>query len=268
MEQMAQRYPDDFEAQVFYALTLQASASKSRQDLRQPAQVRRRSSRGCSSRTREHPGVAHYMVHAYDYPPLADRGIRPPPRTPASRRPCRTRATCRRTSTRWWGCGRTRSPRTCRRSRSSPTTTTPTDFMVYAHLQLAQDAKAKALVDPMAPPRRVRGDARRRRQLHGACGDAGALRARARRLGRRGRACRSCRRDSRRPTRSPASLAGSAWPAAAIWPAPGARFEALQELRARAGEVGPELLGRSHRGADPRRLRLGGARRGLERRGA
>ena len=28
MEQMTQRYPDDYEAQVFYALTLQASASK------------------------------------------------------------------------------------------------------------------------------------------------------------------------------------------------------------------------------------------------
>src|SRR6185436_14281655 len=27
MERMAQRYPDDYEAQVFYALTLQASAS-------------------------------------------------------------------------------------------------------------------------------------------------------------------------------------------------------------------------------------------------
>jgi hypothetical protein len=27
MEQLAQRYPDDYEAQVFYALTLQASAS-------------------------------------------------------------------------------------------------------------------------------------------------------------------------------------------------------------------------------------------------
>jgi len=28
MEQMVQRYPDDYEAQVVYALTLQASASK------------------------------------------------------------------------------------------------------------------------------------------------------------------------------------------------------------------------------------------------
>ena len=45
--------------------------------------------------------------------------------TPASRRPCRTRATCRRTSIRWRDCGRTRSPRTCRRSRFSRTITTP-----------------------------------------------------------------------------------------------------------------------------------------------
>ena len=32
-------YPHDFEAQVYYALTLQASAPKSRHDLRQPVQV-------------------------------------------------------------------------------------------------------------------------------------------------------------------------------------------------------------------------------------
>jgi hypothetical protein len=34
MEQLTQRYPDDCEAQVFYALTLQASASPSRHHLR------------------------------------------------------------------------------------------------------------------------------------------------------------------------------------------------------------------------------------------
>ena len=23
----------------------------------------------------EHPGVTHFLIHAYDYPPLADKGI-------------------------------------------------------------------------------------------------------------------------------------------------------------------------------------------------
>ena len=58
-----------------------------------------------------------------------------------------------------------------------------TDFMVYAHLQLAQDAKAKALVDQSTP---TVVSAQREfpilGELHGARRDSRALRARARRL--------------------------------------------------------------------------------------
>ena len=73
----------------------------------------------------EHPGVAHYLVHAYDYPPLATRASTSRAATLASRRRRRTPGTCPRTSTRWSGCGKSRSRRTARRCRSSPSTTTP-----------------------------------------------------------------------------------------------------------------------------------------------
>src|SRR5215203_6114898 len=68
MEQMTQRYPEDYEAGVFYALTLQASASKA--DLTYANQLK---SAAILERLHEqnpqHPGVSHFIIHAYDYPP-------------------------------------------------------------------------------------------------------------------------------------------------------------------------------------------------------
>jgi hypothetical protein len=59
-------------------------------------------------------------------------------------------------STRWSVCGRTRSRRIYRHSRYSRTTTAA-DFAVYAYLQLAQDIKAKAMIDK-ATTTPLRGD--------------------------------------------------------------------------------------------------------------
>ena len=74
MEQMARRYPDDYEAQVFYALTLQASASKT--DLTYVNQLK---SAAILEKLYEgnpqHPGVSHFLIHAYDFTPLAEKGI-------------------------------------------------------------------------------------------------------------------------------------------------------------------------------------------------
>src|SRR5262245_46424170 len=75
MEQMTQRYPDDFEAWTYYALTLQASAprtDKTYANQLKSATILER----LFAQNPEHPGVAHYLVHAYDYPPLASKGVR------------------------------------------------------------------------------------------------------------------------------------------------------------------------------------------------
>ena len=75
MEQMTQRYPDDFEAWAYYALTLQASAPKTDKAYANQLKVGGDLGEAATSRTRSIPGVAHYLIHAYDYPPLADKGI-------------------------------------------------------------------------------------------------------------------------------------------------------------------------------------------------
>src|SRR5688500_6504922 len=74
MAALAGRYPDDVEARIFYALALdqtalptdktyanqlKAAAILEAEFLRQP----------------EHPGLAHYIIHSYDAPALAARGL-------------------------------------------------------------------------------------------------------------------------------------------------------------------------------------------------
>ena len=75
-QELTERYPDDYEAWIFYALTLQATAPpKDRVDLRESAQVGGDSREAPTIKSREHPGVLHFLIHAYDYPPLAEKGI-------------------------------------------------------------------------------------------------------------------------------------------------------------------------------------------------
>jgi tetratricopeptide (TPR) repeat protein len=74
MEQLQTRYPDDHEAAIFHALALLATApptdktyvnQKKAGAILEPLFVEQP----------EHPGIAHYLIHAYDYPPLADRAL-------------------------------------------------------------------------------------------------------------------------------------------------------------------------------------------------
>jgi hypothetical protein len=62
----------------------------------------------------DHPGLAHYLIHAYDYPPLAPKAVEAARATRRSRPRRRTRCTCRRTPSRVSATGRIRSTRTLR----------------------------------------------------------------------------------------------------------------------------------------------------------
>jgi hypothetical protein len=69
MEQMTQRYPDDYEAQVVYAITLQAAAPKA--DLTYANQLKSAAIlEKLYAQNPQHPGVTHFIIHAYDYPSL------------------------------------------------------------------------------------------------------------------------------------------------------------------------------------------------------
>ena len=77
MEQVYLRYPTDREAGVFYALALNATAlaaapmDKSYTKQKKAAQILN----SVLAKEPEHPGIAHYLIHSYDYPPLADLAL-------------------------------------------------------------------------------------------------------------------------------------------------------------------------------------------------
>src|SRR5207245_4798021 len=78
-EALAARYPGDDEAQIFYALYLagtQSLADQSYVAYLKAADILEQQ----FAKHPDHPGVAHYLIHSYDAPPIAQKGL------PAARR--------------------------------------------------------------------------------------------------------------------------------------------------------------------------------------
>ena len=71
MKRLHERYPSDREAGVFYSLTLIATGMMTNDNTyarqKQAAEILNR----VLAREPRHPGVAHYLIHSYDYPALA-----------------------------------------------------------------------------------------------------------------------------------------------------------------------------------------------------
>ena len=74
MEQLYRRYPDDREAAVFYALALNATAAPTDKTYANQLKAGAILEKVYAEQP-DHPGVAHYIIHSYDYPPLASRGL-------------------------------------------------------------------------------------------------------------------------------------------------------------------------------------------------
>lgn len=74
LAQVAQRYPKDTEAAVLHALVLSANfdpADKTFSNQLRAAQILE----PIAKEQPDHPGVAHYLIHTYDYPPIAQHGL-------------------------------------------------------------------------------------------------------------------------------------------------------------------------------------------------
>lgn len=74
MEQLTQRYPDDPEASIYYALALNATALQSDQTYANQLKAIGILEK-IFKENPNHPGVAHYLIHSYDYPPIAAKGL-------------------------------------------------------------------------------------------------------------------------------------------------------------------------------------------------
>jgi hypothetical protein len=74
MGEVASKYPDDNEAQIFYALALAVAedpADKTYADRLKAGGILEQ----LFVQEPTHPGLAHYLIHTYDVPPLADRAL-------------------------------------------------------------------------------------------------------------------------------------------------------------------------------------------------
>ena len=109
MKALYERYPGDREAAVFYALSQTAAGTLDTD----PTFAREKDAAAILGDVLQaqpdHPGVAHYLIHSFDYPSLAEFAVPAANVMPASRRIPRTPSTCRPTSSHGSACGRNRS---------------------------------------------------------------------------------------------------------------------------------------------------------------
>ena len=74
MEQLAATYPDDVEAKILSALVISANHNFNDKTFARP--LKAAALLGPLFATYpQHPGVAHYLIHSYDYPPIAAKGL-------------------------------------------------------------------------------------------------------------------------------------------------------------------------------------------------
>jgi len=155
MEQLAQRYPNDDEAQIYYALALNVAAPPA--DKTYANQLK-----GAAiletiwARQPAHPGVAHYLIHLYDTPALAEKGLT------AARRYAKVAPDAAHaqhmpshifTRLGYWResiASNIESARVAKAAADFHDQLHSMDYLVYAYLQLGQDNKAKAVLADMS----------------------------------------------------------------------------------------------------------------------
>jgi hypothetical protein len=74
MEKLYRAYPDDPEAAAFYALSVNQTALPSDKTYAQQLKAAAILEKLWAAQP-DHPGLAHYLIHAYDHPPLAPRAL-------------------------------------------------------------------------------------------------------------------------------------------------------------------------------------------------
>src|SRR2546426_658221 len=152
MEQLTARYPDDREAAVFYALALNATALPT--DKAYAAQLR---AGGILEKVfagePQHRGVAHYLTHSYDSPPIAEKGLTAARRyaaiAPAAPHALHMPSHIF-TRRGFWGESIEANRASINAISSHFDQLHALDYLAYAYLQTAQDAAAKRVVDQVS----------------------------------------------------------------------------------------------------------------------
>ncbi|HET9978004.1 MAG TPA: hypothetical protein VFQ20_11235 [Burkholderiaceae bacterium] len=154
-EALAAKYPDDDEAQIFAALYVAGTQLQSDQTysayLKAAAVLDRQ-----FAKYPDHPGVAHYLIHSFDAPPIAAKGLSAahryagiaPDAPHALHMPSHifTRVGSWQDS----ASANRRSADVARQDKDPVSAYHAADYMVYAYLQLGRDQAAQRVLDEFA----------------------------------------------------------------------------------------------------------------------
>jgi predicted Zn-dependent protease len=160
MEALAAKYPKDDEAQIAYAITLNTSASPTDKTYAQQT-------KGAallepiSKRIPQHPGVTHYLIHLYDYPETAEKGLEAanryakiaPAAPHAQHMPSHIY-----TRVGYWKesiSSNAAAANAAKADKEASNQLHGQDYMVYAHLQLGQDKSARTVIDQMTASQNI-----------------------------------------------------------------------------------------------------------------
>jgi tetratricopeptide (TPR) repeat protein len=76
MRKLAEKYRDDFETQTFYAFAILGVGYATPADISLSKQLQAADMlEKLGKKNPNHPGVVHYLIHCYDYPAFAQRGL-------------------------------------------------------------------------------------------------------------------------------------------------------------------------------------------------
>jgi tetratricopeptide (TPR) repeat protein len=160
MEALVKKYPDDVEAKVFYALALNETFDHKNMD---PLLKAIAILEPIDKKYPDHPGVTHYLIHSYDFAPIAARGV-PAANKYAKIAPAAPHAQHMPSHiysmVGMWEQSIVSNQRAIAVSSDYASRAKldgvlagvphSYDFMIYALLQLGQDGKAKSVLEPVA----------------------------------------------------------------------------------------------------------------------
>jgi tetratricopeptide (TPR) repeat protein len=151
-EALAKRYPTDDEAQIFFALY--TAGTQTQADQSYAAYLKAAGILEAQFRKHpDHPGVAHYLIHSYDAPPIAPKGVPAAKRyagiAPAAPHALHMPSHIFTRVGSWQESAATnkRSMEVAAAGGDGDEAWHAVDYMVYANLQLARDGEARRIMN-------------------------------------------------------------------------------------------------------------------------
>ncbi len=154
-EIVARRFPDDDEAQIFSAIYLTATQSPSEKTFASALKAAAILEVQFKKHP-DHPGVAHYLIHSYDYPPIAERGLNAAKRyseiAPSAPHALHMPSHIFTRVGAWQDSARMneRSAAVAKAGKEFSDQLHAMDYLAYAYLQLGRDADARRVAEEAA----------------------------------------------------------------------------------------------------------------------